>query len=65
MARILVVEDNAQNRKLAQLVLQKGGHDVLCAEGGEEGVKLAREHLPELVLMDIQMPGMDLSLIHI
>ena len=59
MARILVVEDNAQNRKLAQLVLQKGGHEVLCAEGGEEGVRLAREHLPDLVLMDIQMPGMD------
>jgi two-component system, cell cycle response regulator DivK len=59
MARILVVEDNAQNRKLAQLVLQQGGHEVMCAEGGEEGVRLAREHLPDLVLMDIQMPGMD------
>jgi len=59
MARILVVEDNAQNRKLAQLVLQKGGHEVVCAEGGEEGVRLARERRFDLVLMDVQMPGMD------
>ena len=59
MARILVVEDNAQNRKLAQLVLQKAGHEVLAAESGEDGVRLAREQLPGLVLMDVQMPGMD------
>lgn len=59
MATILVVEDNAQNLKLAQLLLQKGGHTVLTAESGEDGLKRAREERPELVLMDVQMPGLD------
>lgn len=59
MATILVVEDNAQNLKLAQLLLQKGGHTVLTADNGEWGLDLARAQHPELILMDVQMPGLD------
>ncbi|MBX3618481.1 MAG: response regulator [Rhizobacter sp.] len=59
MATILVVEDNPQNLKLAQLVLRKGGHAVLAAPDGEQGLKAAGEHQPDLVLMDVQMPGLD------
>jgi two-component system cell cycle response regulator DivK len=59
MATILVIEDNPHNLKLAQLVLQKSGHAVLLAGGGEEGLRLARAQRPDLILMDVQMPGMD------
>jgi two-component system cell cycle response regulator DivK len=59
MATILVVEDNPQNLKLAQLVLQKAGHAVLSADSGEAGLALASERQPDLILMDVQMPGMD------
>jgi len=55
--QILVVEDNERNRKLLKDVLEHRGYRVLVAETGEEGVALAREHLPALVLMDIQLPG--------
>jgi two-component system cell cycle response regulator DivK len=59
MANILVVEDNPQNLKLAQLVLHKAGHAVLSAENGEQGLQRVQESQPDLVLMDVQMPGMD------
>jgi two-component system cell cycle response regulator DivK len=59
MSRVLVVEDNPQNLKLARLVLSKAGFEVLEAGDGEQGVRLAREQLPDLVLMDVQMPGLD------
>jgi two-component system cell cycle response regulator DivK len=59
MASILVIEDNAANMKLTVLMLQKGGHEVLQANDAEEGIRLAREHLPKLILMDVQLPGMD------
>jgi two-component system cell cycle response regulator DivK len=59
MATILVVEDNPQNLKLAQLVLQKSGHTVIAAADGEQGLKMAAQHQPDLILMDVQMPGMD------
>jgi len=59
MATILVVEDNAQNLKLVQLLLQKGGHTVLTSDNGEGGLERARAQRPELILMDVQMPGMD------
>ena len=59
MATILVVEDNLHNLKLAQLVLQKAGHAVLPAGSGEDGLRIAGEQLPDLVLMDVQMPGKD------
>ena len=59
MATVLIVEDNPANLKLAVMLLEKAGHTVLKAEDGEAGVALARESLPDLVLMDIQMPGID------
>jgi two-component system cell cycle response regulator DivK len=59
MAKLLVVEDNAQNLKLAQLLLQRAGHEVLTATDGEAGLARAREARPDMVLMDVQMPGLD------
>ena len=54
---ILVVEDNEKNRKLVRDVLTFKGYSIVEAETGEEGVRLAKERLPKLVLMDIQLPG--------
>ena len=59
MSRILIVEDNDRNRKLFKLLLEWRGHQSLLARDGEEGVKVAREEKPDLILMDIQMPVMD------
>ena len=59
MAKILVVDDDARNLRLAVTVLEQAGHEVLSAEGGVEGIEAARVHAPDLVLMDVQMPGMD------
>lgn len=59
MAKILIIEDNPNNMKLAQLVLETSGHQVLQAGNALDGLDIARTHLPELVLMDIQLPGMD------
>jgi len=56
---ILIVEDNDKNRKLERDVLQFHGYRTAEAETGEEGVRLARESAPALVLMDIQLPGID------
>lgn len=56
---VLIVEDNDKNMKLARDILEAKGYGVLAATCGEDGVKLAIEHLPDLVLMDIQMPGID------
>src|SRR3954451_18550129 len=59
MATVLIVEDNERNMKLARDVLQAKGYQTLEAITGEEGVKLAREKKPDLVLMDIQLPGIN------
>lgn len=59
MARILVVEDNPANMKLALTLLQSAGHEVLSATDAEAGLMLARAEQPGLILMDIQLPGMD------
>jgi len=56
---ILIVEDNELNRKLVRDVLQAKGYKTLETETAEEGLRLAREHRPALVLMDIQLPGMN------
>ena len=58
-ARILVVEDNPLNLKLVRDVLGAVGYDVVAASSGEEGLRVAAEHPPALVLMDLQLPGMD------
>ena len=55
---ILIVDDNENNRKLARDVLEFAGFSTLEASGGVEGVALAQEHLPALVLMDIRMPDL-------
>jgi len=58
-ARILVVEDNPLNLKLVRDVLGAAGYDVVSATSGEDGLLMAREHPPDLVLMDLQLPGID------
>ncbi len=59
MARVLIVEDNPANMTLATFLLESAGHSVLAATDGETGLRLAREERPRLILMDIQLPGMD------
>ena len=59
MARILVIEDNAATMKLTALALRSAGHTVLYAVDAEAGLTLARTGQPDLILMDIQLPGMD------
>jgi two-component system cell cycle response regulator DivK len=57
--RILVVEDNPRNLKLVRDVLQFSGYEVVEASTGEDSVRLADETLPDLILMDLQLPGID------
>lgn len=59
MARVLVVEDNPANMTLATFLLENAGHTVLKATDAEAGLALASAEQPDLVLMDIQLPGMD------
>ena len=56
---ILIVEDNEKNRKLARDVLQVKGYKTIESETAEEGLDLARSESPALILMDIQLPGID------
>jgi CheY-like chemotaxis protein len=58
-ARILLIEDNEQNRYLARFLLEQGGHEVLQAETGPLGLEMAAAMKPDLILLDIQLPGMD------
>ena len=59
MGRVLVIEDNVSNMKLAKFLLESAGHTVLAATDAEAGLATARAERPDLVLMDIQLPGMD------
>jgi two-component system, cell cycle response regulator DivK len=59
MARILVIEDNVANMKLSTFLLESADYDVITAINAELGLTLAREGKPDLILMDIQLPGMD------
>ena len=59
MAKVLVVEDNPANMKLTSLLLHGAGHQVLPAVDAETGLRLALAEQPDLILMDIQLPGMD------
>jgi two-component system cell cycle response regulator DivK len=59
MSTILIVEDNEKNMKLARDVLQARGYVTLEAVTGEDGVRMAIEKKPDLVLMDIQLPGIN------
>ena len=59
MAKVLIVEDNATNMTLAIFLLKSAGHTVLSATDAEAGLTIARAERPNLILMDIQLPGMD------
>ncbi len=59
MKRILVVEDNEKNMYLIGFILRNNGYEVIEARTGEEGVELVLKEKPDLVLMDIQLPGID------
>ena len=56
---ILIIEDNEKNRKLCRDVLQVKGYRTIESETAEQGIELARSESPALILMDIQLPGMD------
>ena len=58
MARILVVDDEPHIIKLVSFTLERGGHDVLVAPDGPSGLEIARSSAPDLVFMDVMMPGM-------
>ncbi len=57
--RILLVEDNPMNRRVAQFILKSQGYIVLEARDGQEALELLKIHLPDLILMDLQLPGLD------
>ena len=59
MKTILIVEDNEKNLKLVRDILRHNGHATIEATTGSEGARLASEHRPDLVLMDIQLPDID------
>ena len=59
MAKVLIVEDNPANMTLAVFLLESAGHSVIRATNAEVGLTLARAEHPHLILMDIQLPGMD------
>jgi two-component system, cell cycle response regulator DivK len=59
MKRILVVEDNEANRYLLKFILTKNGHEVIEAINGEEGIRMALSEKPDLIIMDIDLPGLD------
>ena len=56
---VLLVEDNEDNRTIYSTILRHTGHEVWEAANGEEGIRLARLHLPSVILMDVAMPGID------
>jgi CheY-like chemotaxis protein len=56
---VLIIEDNEKNRKLVRDVLQVKGYKTIESETAEEGIRLAIEQLPALILMDVQLSGMD------
>jgi CheY-like chemotaxis protein len=57
--RILLIEDNAQNRYLATFLLEQHGYEVCAAADGPAGIEAARRENPVMILLDIQLPGMD------
>ncbi|HAJ27980.1 MAG TPA: response regulator [Syntrophus sp. (in: bacteria)] len=57
--RILIIEDNPQNRLLLKDVLEFHGYEIMEAEDGQAGVEMAKKNKPDLILMDLQMPVMD------
>ena len=58
-AKILLIEDNPQNRYLTRFLLEQRGHEVSLADTGPQGLEMAAKTRPDLILLDIQLPGMD------
>jgi len=59
MAKVLIVDDSPTEVHVLQSLLEKNGHEVVVANSGEEGILVAKETLPDVVLMDVVMPGMN------
>ncbi len=59
MAQVLIIEDNLTNMELTSLLLKKIGHTVMCAYDAETGLEMVKTTRPDLILMDINLPGMD------
>ena len=57
--KVLIIEDNEQNRYLVTFILEANGYDVVQAKDGHEGIELAIQVQPSLILLDIQLPTMD------
>lgn len=57
--KILIIEDNEQNLYLIRFILKANGYEVVAARDGRDGVDIAAEEMPDLILLDIQLPGMD------
>ena len=57
--KILIVEDNEDNLKLFNIIVESGGHTAILARDGEEAVETAKREIPDIILMDIQMPKMN------
>lgn len=58
-AKVLVVEDNEMNMQLVEYLLEEGGFQILKATSGEDALEVANSDVPDLILMDIHLPGMD------
>jgi CheY-like chemotaxis protein len=59
MAKVLIADDSAMMRKIAKMSIEKGGHTVVEAENGLEAVEKAKSELPQIILLDAEMPEMD------
>lgn len=59
MAKVLIVEDDPHTRELVRVYLDREGHDVLTADNGNDGLRSAREDAPDIILLDLMLPGMD------
>ena len=59
MKKILIVEDNEKNMYLISFILKKNGYEVIEATSGEQGVELAIKEKPDMIIMDLQLPGAD------
>jgi two-component system, cell cycle response regulator DivK len=57
--KILIVDDSKLQRRMLQMILEKAGYDFLQAGDGKEGLKMAREGMPDLILLDMMLPGLD------
>lgn len=59
MPKILYIEDNPQNMRLVRKILKHAGYDVIEAEDGASGLKVAKDEMPDLILMDVNLPDID------